>query len=390
VPKKWVDERLKQVRLSEGFLYFQIHTEYQVLWYGDLALVLRMQPKAHQKNPMKPSNVVTLYVLTLVTVMCAAPTARADEIVWGINASTSGATPATSIPPQINEIDVTTGSVLANFTAPNADAATANGRGLAYNNATSTIYYGFITTNGGLADDGKIYKTNAAGQDLGVLFDTHLAGISTITFDGTNLWVTDASPIPLLDNNIYEYSLSGTLLSTNSGLGSLRDGVTLANGYFVANQGQGKGPYDKYQLVGSTLTKVQSAFLDPLAHCPSLVNCGDTTGVTFDGTHYFVSNPAGYGAGTQGIMEFDINGNFVTEVEMPNPGPQQSSLLGTRPCVIGSTDPKYATCGWLLENLAAVTTGTTAPVPEPASVMLLGTVVLGLSMLLRRRSFRGQ
>lgn len=56
--------------------------------------------------------------------------------------------------------------------APTTDplAASANGRDLAYNNATGVIYYGFATTSGGLADDGKISETNAAGQDLRVLF----------------------------------------------------------------------------------------------------------------------------------------------------------------------------------------------------------------------------
>jgi hypothetical protein len=292
------------------------------------------------------------------------PAARADEIVWSINASVSD--------PHIDEINVTTNQVLTDFVAPTTDplAANANGRGLAYNNAAGVIYYGFITTNGGLADDGKIYETNAAGQDLGVLFDTGLPGISTLTFDGTHLWVTSASPIPLLDNNIYEYSLSGTLLGTFSGLGNLRDGVTIANGDFLGNQGQGKGPYDQYQLVGTTLKIVTPAFINPVADVPGLP--GSLTGITWDGTHYFVSNPGGYGIGTQGIMEFDSNGNFLTEVRLPDPGPQ--------PTGIGSTT------GWLLENLAAVTSGGTPSVPEPASIMLLGTAALLLHrQYLRRR-----
>jgi hypothetical protein len=313
---------------------------------------------------MRRSQVLTLYVLTLVTVGLVAPTGLADEIVWSINASVSF--------PHIVEIDVSTNQLLTNFVAPTADplVATANGRGLAYNNATGVIYYGFATTSGGLADDGKIYETNAAGQDLGVLFNTGLAGISTLTFDGTHLWVTSASPIPSLDNNIYEYSLTGTLLGTFSGLGDLRDGVTIANGFFLGNQGQGKGPYDQYQLVGSTLKLVSPAFINPVAAVPSLI--GTLTGITWDGTDYFVSNPSGYGIGTQGIMVFDSSGHFLTEVRLPDPGPQ--------PTGSGSTT------GWLLENLAAVTGSGTPAVPEPASVMLLGTVVLLLSRhYIRRR-----
>jgi len=332
---------------------------------------------------MERSKVFTIYVLTLVTAVFALRTARADEFVWGINASNSN--------PHIDEIDLTTDTLVKDFIAPTSDPlrGTANGRGLALNNVTGVIYYGFGTTSGGLANDGKIYETNAVGADLGVLFDTRLAGISTITFDGTNLWVTDASPIPLLDNNIYEYSLTGTLLGTftstgaGQGLGDLRDGVTLANGYFFGNQGQGLGPYDQYQLLGGKLVLVKSAFLNPAGSVANLQ--GTLTGVTWDGTHYLVSNPGGYGAGTEGIMEFDASGKFITEVELPNNGPQPFPP-GIGPCAVGSTsDPN---CKWLLENLAAVVSAPTPTVPEPASVVLLGTVVLGLSLLFGRSSVR--
>lgn len=325
---------------------------------------------------MRCPKVVTLYLLTLVTVFTLS-TAKADELVWSINASVSN--------PHIDEIDVTTNTLVTDFVAPTSDplVASANGRGLAYNNAASVIYYGFVTTSGGLADDGKIYETNAAGADLGVLFNTGLAGISTITFDGTNLWVTSASPQPFLDNNIYEYSLTGTLLGTftsttpGQGLGDLRDGVTIANGFYFGNQGQGKGPYDEYQLVGGNLVLVKAAFINPAATVPNLL--GSLTGITWDGTHYLVSNPGGYGISTQGILEFDVNGNFLTEVRLPDPGPQ--------PNPGGNSTPS----GWLLENMAAVTSsggGGGTPVPEPASVILLGTVVSGLSLLIRRRSLR--
>lgn len=77
-------------------------------------------------------------------------------------------------------------------------------------------------------------------------------------------------PNTLLDNNIYEYSLSGTFLAAYSGLGNLRDGVTIANAYFLGNQGQGLGPYDQYQLVGGKLVLVNAAFINPAAAVPAL------------------------------------------------------------------------------------------------------------------------
>jgi hypothetical protein len=329
---------------------------------------------------MTRSQVLTPVVLTLVTMGLLMPAARADEIVWSINASTTN--------PHIDAIDVTTGKLVTDFVAPNKDALNADGRAIGINGTTGVIYYGFANVLG-IPSDGNIYETNVAGQDLGVLFTAKnaagatLNGIQTITFDGTNLWVTDNSTT--VDGNLYEYSLTGTLLATISGLpknpvGNV-DGVeNLGNGLFLVNGGDGVPPYDLYKLSGSSLTLLKSAFLNPAANC--VAPCGTFTGVTYDGTHYFVSDPPGYSGGTTGyIMEFDTNGNFVANVLLP---------LGNQPGVQCPPPSTATTCvGWNIEDLAAVGNTSNPPtpaVPEPASVMLLGSVIL----LLHRQYLRRQ
>jgi len=333
---------------------------------------------------MKLSNPVTLYILTLVAVVFAMPTARADEIVWGINAS------APSVTAHIDAIDITTGALattgcgtlsVCDFAAPNAAAAALDGRGIAINGATNTIYYGGAGSN-------NIYKATTGGLDGGIAFAAvdaagiPLSGIQTITFDGTYLWVTDNSTV----GNIYRYNLTGgkpTLTVKGLGLGGplglngFQDGVEyIGNNEFVANRGDGSAPYDLYTLSPSSSTLASLTLTTPQFLKLPTVTTGTFTGVTFDGTHYFVANPVGYNGGTTGgIMEFDSTGAFIKEITLTG---------GLQPLVGGGT-------GWNLEDLASIGNTsslppTTNPVPEPGAVMLLGTAVLGLSWLFRRRS----
>jgi hypothetical protein len=151
------------------------------------------------------------------------------------------------------------------------DAVNADGRGIAVNGTTGVVYYGFANVLA-IPSNGNIYETNAAGQDLGVLFTAKdaggltLNGIQTISFDGTNLWVTDNNTF--LDGKLYEYRQTGTLLATITGLpknpiGNV-DGVeNLGNGLFLVNNGDGIGPYDLYKLTGSSLTLVKARVPKP-------------------------------------------------------------------------------------------------------------------------------
>lgn len=273
-----------------------------------------------------------------------ASSAVAGTIVYGNNASFNGTE-------TIEAFDLSTGAQVANFIVPNA-VANRNGRGIAV--VGTTIYY----SN---SDSGNVYKTNSVNHsDDGIAFTTNLSGIANIAFDGTALYVTGYNGT----NNAYRYSLGGTLLQTVAGFGNSRDGFEVANNNLIANRGDGEHVYDLYKLDG---TLSISAFIDVAAKVTNFA--GITTGITFDGTNYIISNPDGFSGPTTKLLIFDASGNYV----------RTQALAGS---------PAGAAGLRLLEDLSSLGNIPTNPpvtaTPEPVTFLLLGSGFAGIAMVRAR------
>ena len=126
-----------------------------------------------------------------------------------------------------------------------------NGRGVVV--ISGTMYYTDAST-------GNVYTYNTATHtNNGVLFTvTGASGISTASFDGTNLWLSDYSGT----NKAFNYSLTGTLVKTITlpDCGSYCDGLTYftqsGQGRLISNEGDEQDPatYDIYDTNGTLLT----------------------------------------------------------------------------------------------------------------------------------------
>src|SRR4051812_166339 len=123
--------------------------------------------------------------------------ARADTILWAIDANANG----TPTAPVIEKWDINepagTGTLINSFLAPNPAAQGHQAQGIAV--VGSNIFYS-------VADSGSVFLTNPGGTDLGVAFNTGLRGISTIASDGSFLYLGG-----IADHNVYKYTFGGTL-----------------------------------------------------------------------------------------------------------------------------------------------------------------------------------
>jgi len=273
-------------------------------------------------------------VIALASVAGAAPL-----LLYGNNATFSN--------PWITVMDPTTMTVVDEFVV---HAGSNNGRGVVV--VGDTLYYT-------LANSGSVYSyTLSTHTDNGVLFTIPgTTGLSTIAFDGTNIWIGDYSGT----NKAYNYTLGGTLLKTIS----LVDCTGFCDGleYFInPNTGQGDlieneadngdpAHYDIYDTNGNLLTHdfINTTF--------------GGTGISFDGTNFYVSD-----LGQQ--MIFEYNGST-------------GALITSKP--ITGHNPSFGT--ELVEDLSFNYQQTLPPpppgtVPEPASLLLLGS---GLATVVARR-----
>src|ERR1017187_9569713 len=273
-------------------------------------------------------------LLALSCLFMACTACHADEYIYGDNASFTS--------PYIYKIDLTTGGNVVNTYS---GLSGTNGRGVV--TVGNIMYYTSAETN-------SIFAYNlSTNTDMGAVFSIPSAtSLSTIAYDGTNIYVGDYSG----SDHVYEYSLTGTLIKTLSLSGCTGDcdGLEYFNqggvGYLIENRGDAQDPYDVYNA--STGALVTSALISPTL---------SSTGIAFDGTDFYVSNIFNSSLG-----EYTESGTFVKTVNITG----APSVPGGDGVLIEDLSVDY--------NLVIPPPPPPPPsgVPEPSSFLLLGTGVL--------------
>jgi hypothetical protein len=279
-----------------------------------------------------------LTTLSIVAALTGMSTSADAALIWGDSAGSN----------EIAAFDASTGALVRQFFP-----GSGNGRGVVV--VGNVVYY---TVTG----DGNIYELDATtGAPVGS-FNTGQSSLSTISFDGTDFWLSDYSG----SNNAYKVSTGGVLLKTISlaNATGFTDGLEYFDGKLIANRSDGccTSPtiYDVYDLDGNLLT---SAFI-------TVDN--QSTGIAFDGTNFFTSdvftNSVKVWDGTTGAfiktvaLDISKGGHLIEDLSVDFAG---------RPDTCGG--PNQPPCN-------------NTSVPEPGVLPLIGIALLGLARIRRRLS----
>jgi hypothetical protein len=256
-----------------------------------------------------------------------------DPVIWGNNAQSP-------VPATIEQFDQSTG--LLNLTHRGVNG---NGRGIVV--VGDIVYYTMVS-------DPVIHMMSAStGADLGGITTT-VSSMSTIAWDGSGFWTSDYSGT----NRAFKIALDGTLEKTiNLSLASnYMDGMEWFENKLIANRCDACGGlYDIYDLDGNVLT---AGFIDT-GH--------SSTGIAYDGTNFFVSYIY---ENTIGV--FDDTGTWVRDMVLA-----------------GGVNSTEGYSSRYLEDLSVDYAGRSDVVPEPTSVLLIATGLLGIAWVRRRKERMG-